>query len=174
MNKAVFFDRDGVLNSAIVKNGKPYSPSSLDEFHIESSAFEVINKLKNLGFLTFIVTNQPEIARGTIKLQVVETMNTLLEKSLGIDRSYICAHDSQDQCGCRKPKPGMLLQAAEEFDLNLSECFLVGDRWKDIESGNSVGCTSFYLDKDYNEPMPSLPYIKITQLAEILQHIGEH
>ena len=172
MEKAVFFDRDGVLNSAIVRNGKPFSPTSLSEFRIEYGAGKVIEKLKEMNFLTFIISNQPEIARGNLSIQNVLKMNSLLEQRFGITKSYFCPHDDFDNCECRKPKPGMLIQAALEFDLDLTKCFLVGDRWKDIEAGKAAGCKSILLDRGYDEPLPSKPYFRISALVQLFKHIG--
>ena len=155
--KAVFLDRDGVLNRAIVRNGKPYPPAGLDEFEILPDDPEALATLKKYGFLLLVVTNQPDVARGTQQREVVERLHEMLRSYLPIDSFFVCYHDDQDACDCRKPKPGLLLEAANKYHLNPADCYLIGDRWRDIQAGQNVGCTTIWIDRGYAERAPDPP-----------------
>ena len=147
--KAVFLDRDGVLNKPIVKNGKPYPPQTLDEFEIIEGMKEGLTKLKKLGFLLIVVTNQPDVGRGTQKKETVEEFNRILKTELPIDDIFICYDDNDIEN--KKPAPGMLLAAAKKWNIDLKSSFMVGDRWNDIEAGNRAGCKTIYIDYKYSE-----------------------
>jgi D-glycero-D-manno-heptose 1,7-bisphosphate phosphatase len=142
MNKAVFLDRDGVINEILVVEGKPVTPKKVEDFRILPGVKEALTAVKEGGYRILVVTNQPDIPRGALTLEELERMHVILSRSLPIDRIYMCLHDNDDGCECRKPKPGMLLQAAEEWDLDLSASYMIGDRWKDIEAGAKAGCTT--------------------------------
>ncbi len=154
MSRAVFLDRDGVINRAIVRDGLPYPPASLGELEILPGVPEALHAMKRAGFLLLVVTNQPDVARGTTPLETVEGINQTLADSLPIDRFYACYHDSGDGCACRKPKPGMLLEAAKAFDVDLAGSYMVGDRWRDIEAGEAAGCATVFIDYGYKEKQP--------------------
>lgn len=149
--RAVFLDRDGVINQAIVKEGKPYPPASLAELQIVPEAPEALARLKAAGFLLVGVTNQPDVARGTQQREVVEAMNARLTATLPLEAILVCYHDDSDDCSCRKPQPGLILQATEAYGIELSKSFLIGDRWRDIEAGQRAGCATVLLDYGYNE-----------------------
>lgn len=155
--RAVFLDRDGVLNRAVVRQGKPYPPAGLDELEIVPDVPEALAILKAEGFLLLVVTNQPDVARGTQQRSVVESIHEALRAELPIDDFFVCYHDDGDNCACRKPKPGLLLQAAEKYGLDLRSCYLIGDRWRDIEAGHAVGCNTIWIDRGYSERGPSHP-----------------
>jgi len=129
---AVFLDRDGVLNRAIVRGGKPYPPASLAEFEITAGAAAALSKLKTAGYRLVVVTNQPDVAAGRQRREVVESMNAVLAAALPIDEVRVCYHDDAQQCGCRKPATGLLTQAPFH---DLASSVIVGDRWRDIEAG---------------------------------------
>jgi len=152
--KAIFFDRDGVLNHAIVKNGKPYPPSSLEEVTIPDDAEDALVKLKNAGFILIGATNQPDVSRGTTKKEVVESINKKLMETLPLETILVCYHDDKDKCICRKPLPGLLTQAADLYNIDLKNSFMIGDRWKDIEAGQNAGCKTVWLKQDYLEKEP--------------------
>jgi len=135
MKKAVFLDRDGVINKAIVKNGLPTSPNSLDELEILSGVKESIIKLKKLNFICILVTNQPNVQRGKIKKNIVIKMNNFLKKEIELDDIFVCYHDDKDNCNCRKPKPGLLLEASKKWNVDFKKSFMIGDRWRDIQVG---------------------------------------
>lgn len=151
MNKAVFLDRDGVLNQAVINNGCPYPPKSKDEVVIPADVGTALKQLKHAGYYLFVVTNQPDVARGDVKRETVEEINNYLAAQLPLDKFYVCYHDNQDHCQCRKPLPGLLLMAAKEYAVDLSKSFMIGDRWKDIAAGKQAGCTTIFLDLNYAE-----------------------
>src|ERR1017187_1809436 len=134
--RAVFLDRDGVINRAIVRDGKPYPPASLDELEILPGVPEALGLLKAAGFALIVVTNQPDVARGVQRREVVEAINATLGAQLPIDEFRVCYHDDRDQCPCRKPQPGLLTRAPLYA---LDRSILVGDRWRDIEAGQRAG-----------------------------------
>ena len=149
--KAVFLDRDGVLNRAIVRDGKPYPPADLAALEILPDVPEALAALKAAGFLLLVVTNQPDVARGRQQRTVVESIHEKLRRSLPIDDFFVCYHDDRDACDCRKPKPGLLLQAAAKYRLEMTACYLIGDRWRDIDAGHRAGCTTIWIDRKYAE-----------------------
>ena len=155
--RAVFLDRDGVLNEAIVREGRPYSPATIDELKLVPDAAAALGRLKAAGFLLIVVTNQPEVARGTQSRAMVEEMNSVVGRELPLDGFFTCWHDDRDGCQCRKPAPGLLLQAQQRYGIDLSRSFLVGDRWRDIDAGRAAGCRTVYLDRNYRERGPSNP-----------------
>lgn len=154
MRRAVFLDRDGVLNKAIVRNGKPHPPSSVGAVELLQGVEEATESLKSAGFELVVVTNQPDVARGTTSRDTVEAINAILAKALGIEHFRICYHDDADECACRKPKPGLLLDASRDLNLDLTRSYLVGDRWRDIEAGRAAGVKTIWLDQGYNEQSP--------------------
>ncbi|HEX4798372.1 MAG TPA: HAD family hydrolase [Burkholderiales bacterium] len=166
MRRAVFLDRDGVINKSVVQDGKPYAPESVDDLEILQGVREALASLRNAGFLNIVVTNQPDVAAGRLKLETVEAMHRRLAMELELDDIKVCYHGDADGCECRKPKPGMLLQAAREFRIDLSRSFMVGDRWRDVAAGQAAGCTSFFIDYGYREKLPEPPYIAVKSLAE--------
>jgi D-glycero-D-manno-heptose 1,7-bisphosphate phosphatase len=170
--RAVFLDRDGVLNRAMIRDGKPYPPASLDELEILPDVPRALAALKECGFLLLIVTNQPDVARGAQQRLVVENMHAKLRASLPVDDFFVCYHDDNDDCDCRKPKPGLLLQAAAVYQLDLASCFLIGDRWRDIQAGQAAGCVTVWIDRGYAEPGPTPPpTVCVTSFAEAAQWI---
>src|ERR1700675_430011 len=138
--RAVFLDRDGVLNQTIVSDGKPAVPSSLDKFVIVPDAPACLEELKRSGFLLVVVTNQPDVARGQQSISNIDEMHRELRRALPLDEILVCFHDDADDCPCRKPRPGLLFDAQRKHGLNLSRSFLIGDRWKDVDAGNAAGC----------------------------------
>jgi len=154
MKRAVFLDRDGVINEAIVSEGKPYPPEGLENLRILPGVSEALEKLKQKGFLNLVVTNQPDVARGKTRKETVEAIHAKLASELALDGFYTCWHDDKDGCDCRKPKPGLLLKAAKDYDIDLENSFLVGDRWRDIEAGIAAKCRTVFLDYGYSEKKP--------------------
>ncbi len=152
--RAVFLDRDGVLNEAIVRDGRPYSPATIDELKLVPDAAAALGRLKAAGFLLIVVTNQPEVARGRQSRTVVEAMNAAVAAELPLDGFFTCWHDDRDECPCRKPKPGLLEEAAASLGIDLHISFLVGDRWRDIDAGAAAGCRTVLIDHHYRERAP--------------------
>ena len=159
-------DRDGVINRAIVRDGKPYPPASLEELEILPGVHEALQKLHNAEYLLVVVTNQPDVSRGTSKREDIELMNAFLSSELPIDDFKTCYHDSGDECNCRKPLPGALLEAAQEHNIDLSKSFMVGDRWRDIEAGSAAGCKTFFINYRYAEQKPDAPDFIVSSLLE--------
>ena len=155
IRKAVFLDRDGVINRAVVRDGKPYPPDSLDTLVLLPSVHEAMTLLKQAGFLLIVVTNQPDVARGTTPVVVVEAIHADLMRCLPIDDIRCCLHSDEDHCDCRKPKPGALLAAARDHRIGLPMSFMVGDRWRDIDAGHAAGVRTILLDYAYCEQAPS-------------------
>lgn len=152
MKSAVFFDRDGVINEVTVKDDVVYGPRVFADFKVRDGVAEQIARLKQAGFLVIVVTNQPDIARGKMAQEELARMTDVVLTSLGVDAVMVCPHDDADECPCRKPKPGMLVEAAERYDIALSTSFLIGDAWKDIAAGEAAGCMrSFLVDTCYNQ-----------------------
>ena len=171
MMRAVFLDRDGVLNRAIVRDGKPYSPGSLEEVEILPGVREPLERLRAAGFLTVVVTNQPDVAAGRQQREVVEGINGYLQSKLPIDAVKVCYHGDMDGCDCRKPKPGMVLAAARELGIDVGRSFLVGDRWRDVAAAQAAGCQALFIDFGYSEKRPDRPYVEVKSLAEAADHI---
>jgi D-glycero-D-manno-heptose 1,7-bisphosphate phosphatase len=155
MRSAVFLDRDGVINRAAVRDGKPYPPASLRDLEILPHVPEALNAMKAKGYSLVVVTNQPDVARGTSSRELVDRIHERLKSELDLDAILTCFHDDADACGCRKPKPGLLLQAAHDFDIDLTSSFMVGDRWSDVEAGRRAGCRTLFIDCRYDEEPPS-------------------
>lgn len=155
--RAVFLDRDGVLNEALVKDRRPYPPSSLADLKIVPGAREALHRLKSAGFLLIVVTNQPDVGRGTTSAESVEEMNDVIRSELPLDAFYVCFHDGSENCDCRKPNPGLLRRAAHEWNIDLKQSFMVGDRWRDIDAGAAAGCRTVQVDYGYDERAPENP-----------------
>ena len=157
LRPAVFLDRDGVINRALVRDGKPFPPASLEEFEILPQVASSLLDLKTHGFALFVITNQPDVARGTQTRAAIEGIHEVLASSLPIDDIFVCYHDDNDQCGCRKPQPGLLLEAQRKHGIDLSRSFVLGDRWRDIDAGRSAGCKTVLIDYGYRERKPAQP-----------------
>jgi D-glycero-D-manno-heptose 1,7-bisphosphate phosphatase len=150
-NRALFIDRDGVVNEVILKNGSPCAPWNMEEFKVLPDAPDAIRKAKNLGLLAIICTNQPDVPRGFVSREDVEKMHLQIKEKTPVDDIFVCLHDDIDNCDCRKPKPGMLIKAAKKWDIELSSSFFVGDTWKDISAGKGANCKTFLIKKNYNK-----------------------
>jgi D-glycero-D-manno-heptose 1,7-bisphosphate phosphatase len=166
MRRAVFLDRDGVLNRALERDGRPYPPARVEDVEILPGVVEALAMLRGAGFLLLVVTNQPDVARGTLAAAVVEAIHRRMQADLGLDAIYACLHDDADRCDCRKPLPGMLQAAAREWDVDLSRSYMVGDRWRDVEAGRRAGCTTILVDYGYREKLESEPDRRVASLRE--------
>jgi D-glycero-D-manno-heptose 1,7-bisphosphate phosphatase len=157
VNRAVFLDRDGVLNRAVVRGGRPYPPGGLGELEVMPDAPAALARLKKLGFLLIVVSNQPDVGRGTQRRAVVEAMNQALRAVLPLDEFRTCYHDDRDDCACRKPKPGLLREASVQHSIDLPRSYLIGDRWRDVDAGAAAGCRTILIDYGYQERGPTGP-----------------
>lgn len=172
MNRAVFLDRDGVLNRAIVRNGRPHPPAGLSELQVLAGVPEALAALKAAGFLLIGITNQPDVARGTQKREAVEAINAALLAALPLNEILVCYHDDAEGCDCRKPHPGLLTRAAMKYNIDLSSSFMIGDRWKDIEAGRHAGCATILIEYGYAENgLKSIPDYRVHSLSEAVAWI---
>jgi D-glycero-D-manno-heptose 1,7-bisphosphate phosphatase len=174
IRRAVFLDRDGVINRAIVRDGKPYAPATEDALEILPGVADALTRLRDAGFRLVVVTNQPDIARGTQRRETVDRMHARLQAELPIDEVRVCDHDDADGCECRKPHPGLLQAAARDAGLSLAESYMVGDRWRDVEAGRRAGCTTVFVDRQYDEPAPDRPAVVVHSLCEAADWILSH
>jgi D-glycero-D-manno-heptose 1,7-bisphosphate phosphatase len=173
--RAVFLDRDGVINRALEREGKPYPPTSLAEFEILPEVPDACKRLKQAGFLLIVATNQPDVGRGTLAQSVVEKIHTHMTAQLPIDRVEVCYHPGKgaSDCDCRKPKPGMLLRAAKELGIDLAHSWMVGDRWRDIDCGAAAGVKTVFIDRGYVEELKKKPNFSARNLSEAADIILE-
>jgi D-glycero-D-manno-heptose 1,7-bisphosphate phosphatase len=169
--RAVFLDRDGILNAAVVRDGRPYPPASLAEMTLLPGVEDACARLKKCGLLLIVVTNQPDIARGKAAIGEIETINATLKARLGLDEICVCPHDDADNCACRKPKPGLLLDAAKRWKIDLAKSFMIGDRWRDVEAGRAAGCRTIFVDYGYAERRPDAPDLVAASLAAVVPDI---
>lgn len=172
--RAIFLDRDGVINRAFVRDGKPYPPKSLAELEILPGVLEALKKIHDENYLIIVITNQPDVARGTVIREDVELINAFLLACLPIDQIKTCYHDDIHRCNCRKPLPGAILQAGEDYNIDLSKSFMVGDRWRDIEAGASAGCKTFLINYNYDEKKYLTPNFTVKSLVEAIKIIMEN
>jgi D-glycero-D-manno-heptose 1,7-bisphosphate phosphatase len=169
--RAVFLDRDGVINANLERDGKPVAPTSLAEFRILPGVEEAVRRLKQAGFYLVIVTNQPDVANGITAKTTVAAMHADIRRRMPIDDIRICYHVDADGCSCRKPKPGMILAAAAEHGIELAASYIVGDRWRDVEAGRAAGCLTIFVDYGYKQEGPNRPHKIVRSLPEAVDYI---
>ena len=155
--RAVFLDRDGVINRALVRNRKPYAPRHLGEFRLLPGAAEAVAQLKSVGFLIIVVTNQPDVGHGLTTAQTLEAMHARLRERVRVDAILVCPHRRDAGCDCRKPKPGLIHRGAAEWGIDIRRSYLVGDRATDIVAGRAAGLYTVFLDRGYAEPLLDSP-----------------
>lgn len=179
MNVAVFLERDGILNRRRTEQGHQVSPRSLDEFRIRKETAPHIRALKEAGYLIIATTNQPGISRGYLSRRELDLMHTFLRRALPLDDILVCPHDEMDRCHCRKPKPGLIQEAAFKWRLELGLSFVISDKWQDAEAARLVGSTSLLIDSpwigsghhDYVLPNLEAAVQKILQLRPGPGHV---
>jgi len=169
--RAVFLDRDGVLNAAEVRDGRPRPPASAADVVVLDGVVQACRELRDAGWLLVVVTNQPDIARGSATAAEVDAINAVVVADLGVTEVVVCAHDDGDGCACRKPAPGMLVDAAERWGIDLTASVMVGDRWRDVEAGRRAGTRTVFVDHGYDEPRPAHPDAVVRSLAEAAELI---
>jgi len=170
-HRAVFLDRDGVINRAIVRGGKPYAPRSIENLEILPGVADALQRLRNAGFLNVVITNQPDVGAGEVAQSAIEAMHAHLRDRLPIDAVKVCYHTETQHCDCRKPKPGMILSASHELGIDVSRSFMVGDRWRDVAAAHAAGCAALFIDYRYSEKAPDKPYLAVNSLAEAAEII---
>ncbi len=171
---AVFLDRDGVLNESFVgADGVPRPPAGLAEFALVDGAAEACRSLGDLGFLRIVVTNQPDVARGTQRREVVEAIHQRLREGVPVDDIRVCYHDDDDLCDCRKPKPGLLMSAAQDWGIDMAASFIIGDRWRDVEAGQQAGCTTILIDTHETRALTIEPTVRVDSLSSAVNWIRD-
>lgn len=169
-NRAIFFDRDGVLiNAPIDQNKKPKSINNLNQIEFCEGIFEICKKYKNF-FLLIMVTNQPDFKRKKNTKKNIIEINNFIKKKLKLDDIFVCYSDD-DKCFYRKPNPGMIFEAKKKYKINLNKSFFVGDRWRDIDAGNAAGCKTIFIDRSYNEKLNKKPNFIVKNLKKVLSII---
>ncbi len=168
-NKAIFFDRDGVLIEAPVIDGKPKSSKYLNQVILCQNIKEICKKYKD-SYLLIMVTNQPDFERGINTKKNIKIINSYLKKKLKLDDVFVC-YSNDDKCYYRKPNPGMIFDAQKKYNIDLRKSYLVGDRWRDIGAGNKAKCKTIFINKKYNEKNIFKAKYTIKKIKEILNII---
>lgn len=169
--KAVFFDRDGVINLTVFRKGAHRAPQDLSEFAYVDGVSATLEALRTRGYVLLVCTNQPDVARGWQDKNQVIAFHRKIELELPVSRIYACFHDDANDCACRKPKPGLLVQGSEDFDIDLKQSWMIGDRWKDIEAGRAAGCRTVYVRHAHDTEPSHDPEFEIRRLEQLLDII---
>lgn len=169
--KAVFLDRDGVLNIPTIKDGKSYAPRTLSQFRLYPHTNLYLSLLKKAGYKTIVITNQPDVGNNLIKLAELESMHERLFKKAEINDIFVCIHSQSEGCLCRKPKTGLIEQAISKYNIDISKSFLIGDRYSDIEAAKSINCKSIFIDRNYSEVCPESQLITVSSLKNAVDFI---
>lgn len=170
---AIFLDRDGTLNAAIVRDGKPFPPATAAELTLLPGVAEGCARLKAAGFALVVATNQPDVGRGTLPRAAVEAIHARLLALLPLDRIEVCydAGGENPPSEFRKPRPGMLLRAARELGLDPARSWMVGDRWRDVDCGKNAGCRTIFIDCGYAEKLRARPDFTVKTFADAVEVI---
>ena len=171
LKRAVFLDRDGIINAPVVRNGKPYPPSTLDSVEILPGVKDALIELKEAGFLNIVATNQPDVATGKQSRAIVDAIHEKMKSELALDDIRVCFCVEGPDCPCYKPSPGLLIEAAKDWGVDLSKSFMIGDRWRDVGAGQSAGCITFFVDYQYKEDLIYRPDFTISGLPEAVELI---
>jgi D-glycero-D-manno-heptose 1,7-bisphosphate phosphatase len=171
VKRAVFLDRDGVINANLERNGRPVAPTTLAEFKLLPGVEESVRRLKRRGYLVVVVTNQPDVASGLTARKTVDAMHEVIRAKLPIDDIKTCFHNDAARCACRKPRPGMILAAARDHAIDLSRSYVVGDRWRDVVAGRLAGCSTIFVDYGYRQDGPNFPDKVVKSLVEATEYI---
>lgn len=169
MTRAAFLDRDGVLNQAIVRDGRPYAPHHLEDFLILPEAAEAVRRLKAAGYVVIVATNQKDVGEGLMARETLDAMHARLRQVVPVDDIRVCT--CVDECPCYKPKPGMLLEAALDWNIDLSASVMIGDRWRDIGAGHNAGCRTIFIDRGYAEALRHTPDMVASDLADAVDKL---
>lgn len=150
MKLGVFIERDGVLNKVRLKRQQhQVSPLTLEEFELNLELVPLLKKLRNVGLLIIVTTNQPGVSHGNLPRRELDRMHDRLRHAFPIDDIFVCPHTEVDRCPCRKPKPGLLTEAKFKWHLDLERSFVVSDKWPDAEAARAAGCTSLMLESPW-------------------------
>jgi D-glycero-D-manno-heptose 1,7-bisphosphate phosphatase len=179
LRPAVFLDRDGTLNVQHVRDGTPFAPLRIEDFVLYEGAQEGCRALKAAGYVLVVATNQPDVGRGDVAQSVIEAMHAhLLRLIPEIDRVEVCYDPGRGEKSLRrKPEPGMILDAARELGIDLSRSWMIGDRWRDVESGRRAGVKTVFIDFGYSDEVGSAPDHTVKSFKEavaiVLRHSSE-
>jgi len=173
VTRAVFLDRDGVLNANVMRDGKPVAPTMISDFQLLPGVGEAVRALKAAGFLAIVVTNQPDVRTGRTPKATLDAMHAALRSQVPVDDIKMCLHVEADGCECRKPKPGMLMEATHEHGIDLAASYLVGDRWRDIGAGKAAGCLTIFVDQGYEQETKIQPDYIVDSLPAAVAYILE-
>ena len=171
LRRAIILDRDGVINKVVIRNGRPFSPRRLKEFKLFPNIQKYLESFRKMGFLNIVFTNQPDISRGLLKRKELRKMHKIILETLPIDEIKFCPHDDNDNCSCRKPKPGLILEAAKNWSIDLKKSYVVGDGWKDMAAGKKAGCKTFLIRKEYNKNLQNGFDFRVNNLKEVIKII---
>lgn len=166
---AIFLDRDGVLNVPIMIKKKSYAPTNIHKFRLYPNVKKLCRRLKK-KYLLIVVTNQPDIKKGKLKIEQLELMHNKLKNQINYDELYFCSSISKTSF-YRKPNPGMLLKAIRNFNINIENSYLIGDRWSDIEAGKKVGCKTIFINRNYYEKKPQSPDFIVKSFSQAVSKI---
>ncbi|MFA6436786.1 MAG: HAD-IIIA family hydrolase [Candidatus Paceibacterota bacterium] len=169
--RAIFLDRDGIINDLVFRDNGFFSPRVFSDFKLKRGIKKFSQKTKSLGFLTIVVTNQPDIERKLMKVSELEKMHSVIMENLSVDEIVTCPHDDKNNCLCRKPKPGMIKDMSKKWHIDLKKSFIIGDSWKDVEAGKQAGCKTIFLKTDYNKKEEIFPDFKVSSFREIIDII---
>jgi len=168
--RAVFLDRDGVLNWPIVRDGQPHPPARIEDFELYEDVVDGCARLKAAEFFLVVITNQPDVGRGTQRREAVEAMHVKMQLALpSLDRIEICYHAGErygESCDCRKPRPGMILRAAAELKIDLCTSYVIGDRWRDINCARAAGCRAIFIERGYEESLREAPDFTVANFGD--------
>jgi D-glycero-D-manno-heptose 1,7-bisphosphate phosphatase len=172
---AVFLDRDGVINRVAVRNGTPHPPSHVEEFELYEDVPDGCARLKAANFLLVVITNQPDVGRGTQSRGTVEAMNLKMQSALPLlDRIEICYHAGErygQPCGCRKPRPGLILRAAAELNIDPKRSYVIGDRWRDVDCARAAGCHAIFIQRGYKDTLREAPDFTVANFNEAVSAV---
>lgn len=170
LRPAVFLDRDGTLNVPVVTAGLPEPPRSLAAFQLFPDAAAGCRTLAEAGYVLVVVTNQPDVGRGTLAAEVVEAQHRQLRQWIPeLARIEVCYDSGRDPATAsprRKPEPGMILDAAVALGLDLSRSWLIGDRWRDVDCGHRAGVRTIFIDLGHAESLRSPPHFTVRSFGE--------
>ena len=170
--RAVFLDRDGVLNRAVIRNGQPRPPFRVEDFELYEDVAEGCARLKAAEFLLVVITNQPDVGRGGQSREAVEAMHAKLQSALpSLDRIEICYHAGErfgELCDCRKPRPGLILRAAADLKIDLQASYVIGDRWRDIDCARAAGCRAIFIERGYKESLRNAPDFTVANFGDVV------
>jgi D-glycero-D-manno-heptose 1,7-bisphosphate phosphatase len=169
MKKAIFLDRDGIINKARIVKHKPYPPNNVRNTVLVEGISELLCYAQDLGFLNIVVSNQPDVARGIRSwINVQDITDYLSDKLPQIYDFYYCYHDDKDECECRKPKTGLFMSAKQDHDIDLEKSWMIGDRRSDILAGKNARCKTIFVDYDYDEQQPTNADFTVYSVKEVI------